>query len=140
MANIKSLRRDMAKVNEGEWRRLYLADDADDDAWLYTKGISASYQDVQTRKLNNAAKSFNGQVSKIPTALAHKVEVETAIEALFRNIRNLQLEEGGPDLTFAEFCDAIRDPAYRQLYQLAMAAAAAVGSENEEMTAEAAGN
>jgi hypothetical protein len=140
MAGIKSLRRDMAKVNEGEWRRLYLDTNPDKDGYVLTKGVSTTYQDALNRRLSSAAKSFNGQVGKIPTAQANRIEVDASIECLFRDVRGLQLDDGGTDLTFAEFCDLIRQPDYRQLFLLASAAAAAVGVAAEEATAEAVGN
>lgn len=136
MANLIAKARDVGKVQEGEWRRLFLDEDPAQDGMILTKGIDDAYRDALNRRLSKIAKAYHGNTAMIPTAALRKIDIDLHVERLFLDVRNVQGADG-QDLGFEAFCDILYDPAYLEVWHLASAAAAAVGNGVEEMKEEA---
>lgn len=139
MASIRELKRDAAKVAEGEWVRLHLDDDPDKDAWLRTLGHTDAFRDALSRRVAKVAQGFGGNAAKIPTAMARSIDIDLYSSMLFKDIRGLEDEAGKP-VDFARFCELLREPDYQPLFTLCAAAVNSVGLAHEEAKDEAAKN
>lgn len=136
MASITAVARNVDKVREGEWRRLFLDADPEQDGWILTRGVDDAYRDALNVRMASAAKAYNGKVNLVPTRLLRKIDIDLCVDRLFLDVRNVQ----GPDdqdLSFDQFCAALYQPEYQKLFDLAQAAAMSVGEDLEEQKKEA---
>lgn len=133
MANLKSFKR-ASSFKDGAWKK----PDADRDLEILTRGLTEAYYDAQESRQRKAAKGFGGDVSQLPIALKRKINVECLIDKCLMEVR--LKDDDGKDVSFDEFCDAIRDPDCVDLYNAAFTAAAMVSSDRASDAEEATGN
>lgn len=136
MAKLKDFRRNSQAFEEGEWVRVA---DEFDDLEVKVRGYTARYHDLRNAKMRRAATPYNGDVSRIPSAIADAIVLECLLACIFLDVRNLEDEHGKP-VTREGFIELLRDPDYRQLVNAVLVAAGKVGQMNELEKADAEGN
>lgn len=126
MAKLSLFRVNGAAVREGEW----IPVEDYGDLEIFTRGFGDEYSDAQARKQRQAAKSLGGDTDKLPVKVRRQINVECLIAHVVRDVRNLEHDDGSP-VSFAEFCDLLRDPDYPGLLIASFTAAAMVGTRRE---------
>lgn len=138
MAKLSQFKQNSRAIQEGEWVRV---GEEYDDLEIQTRGLTDSYYDAQASRQRRAAVSLGGDVSKLPSAIRRRINIECLIEHVLLTppVRNLQ-HDNGREVTGAEFEDMLRDPDYPELFLACFKAAAQVGQKRAEDLEEAKGN
>jgi hypothetical protein len=136
MAKLSAFRTDSAAIKGGEWIRV---GEEYDDLEILTRGITDEYLDAQATRQRRAANGFNGDVSKIPSAIRRAINVECLVLHTVIDLRNLQHDDGAP-VTLAQFQDLLRNPDYGDLVVACYKAAGQVGVRRKADSEEASGN
>lgn len=136
MAKLSAFRTDSAAIKGGEWIRV---GEEYDDLEILTRGITDEYLDAQATRQRRAASGFNGDASKIPSAIRRAINVECLIAHTVLGVRNLKHDDGR-DVTLAEFQDLLRNPDYGDLVVACFKAAGQVGVLRKADIEEAVGN
>ena len=136
MARLASFRVDHKKLEGGEWVR---PDEEFDDLEIRTRGYTDAYTDARAAKLRRAALPYGGDVSKIPNAEQRDIIADCLVAHCLLDVRNLENDDGQP-VSFARFCEMVRDPAYPDLWAAATRAPALVGRIRAGEAEDAVGN
>lgn len=134
MANFSSLKRNPTAFKEGAWKH----PDPDMDLEIQTRGLTDAYYDRQAAKHRKAAKSFGGDVDKLPLAMKRRLNIECLIAECLLDVK--MKDDDGKDVTFEEFCEAILDPDCVDLANAAFTAATMVSNERNADAKELVGN
>ena len=135
MAKLSQFKRNTKAFTEGTWKR----PDPGSDLEILSRGYTDTYYDAQASKQRAAAKGFNGDTEKLPVAIKRRINIDCLIAHVLVDVRGLEGEDGKP-VSFATFCDLIRDPDYSDLANAAFAAASMVTNEREADLADTEGN
>lgn len=135
MANLSSFKRNSVAFLEGAWKR---PDPERPEFRILTRGFTDRYHDLQSAKQRKAAKSFGGDVNKLPVATTRHINIECLIAECLIGVE-LKDDDDHP-VTFEEFCEALQDPDQVDLQNSAFTAAGMVTNERAADTKEAAGN
>ena len=136
MASISAFTINAKAEEEGAWVR---PGEEYDDLDIKTRGFTFAYRDSLANKMRRAAISLGGDTDKVPSAIKHAHVVESLIAHCLQDVRNLSNVDGSP-MTFADFCDKLRDPRYRDLLTASLKAAGMVGIIGAANVEDAAGN
>lgn len=132
---LTSLKIDSNAVDNGEWIR----PDPDQDLEILTRGFTDAYTDSRARRMRAAAKGFGGDTSKVPNAMQRTIITDALLQHVTLDVRGLTNDDGSA-VTYAQFCDAVRDAAYPELFGYAVTAASMVGQSKADDLADAVGN
>jgi hypothetical protein len=124
MAKLSKFKIIAGAILAGAWVRV--GDDFD-DMEIQTRGYTDAFNDARAANLRKAAQyAYGGDVSRIPGARFREINAECIIEYCLIDVRNVSNDDGTP-MTFADFCDALRDPAYQEIYVAVLRAIGMVG-------------
>jgi len=137
MAILRNFKQDSQAIENGEW--VPVGGDFD-DLEIQTKGMTDQYFDLQAAKLNKAARSMGGDVTRIPGKVRRQITVDCILSSLFMDVRNLYHDDAKKPVSKDEFADLLRDPDYMELVVAVMRAAGKVGQSRAEDVEEAVGN
>ena len=135
MARITAFKINSKAVETGEWIRL---GEEFDDAEVLTRGYTDAYTDAHQAKLRRAAKSMNGDATKLPIAVSRGLLIESLLQHVVLDVRGIQNADGS-NTTMAQFADYLRDPDYATLLAAVLGAAGRVGLSRDDV-ADAVGN
>lgn len=99
--------------------------------------LSFAYIDEQARLLRAAARAAGGE-DRVTSEARAKINVEAMLKTSVEDVRGLT--EGGATVTFARFCDLVREPEFGELANLALAACGVAGMIRTADMEDAAGN
>lgn len=133
-ASLDHLLIDENVFTEGKW----VQPDPDLPLRIRTKPLGDAYADKQARLQRKAAQGFNGDTSRLPTAIKRQINATCLIETALLEVEGCVI--GGQELSFEEFCDLILQPRGQKLLGLAFTAANMVTEEQAEELEEAKGN
>lgn len=136
MARLASFKIDSRAREAGEWQS---PGEEYDDLEILTRGFTDAYTDARAARLRRAAMGFGGDASKIPSGSARSITVECLITHCLLDVRGL-VDDAGGTVTFARFCDLLRDPDYADLFVAAVRAASLVGMRRAADVQDALGN
>lgn len=136
MAKLSQLRTNTAALNDGEWMLLGLEFD---DVEVKVRGQTNAFIDAQNRRLQRAARSYGGEVGRIPIAVLRKHNADLLIEHLLLDVRNLTDDAGKP-IGIDQFRELLQQPEYAEIVVACYVASRAVGKVREEETEEVKGN
>jgi hypothetical protein len=134
MIDLKSFRRDGRAMKDGAW----ISPGPEYGALeIHTAAIGPRYRDHVAAAIRAAAKKHLSE-ERIPAEVRDAINTEALIATCLMDVRGLS--DGGTPITFARFCDLIRDPEYVELNNAAFIAAGLVGRQLAEATEQAVGN
>ncbi|HEY0184124.1 MAG TPA: hypothetical protein VGC09_15050 [Rhodopila sp.] len=136
MARLNAFKVNASAIESGEWIK---PGEEYDDLEIKTRGYTDSYFDAQAQRMRRAALPFNGDINKVPVAVARDIRIECLIKHMLLDVRGL-VDDAGAPVTFDAFCGLLRDPNYGQLAVACMTAAALVGRLSAQDRADASGN
>lgn len=136
MAKLSSFKVDSNAVKQGEW---VSPGEEYDDLQILTRGFTDLYTDARAARMRRLAVGFGGDERKIPNELQREVIVDCLIKHVTLGVRNL-VDDAGQPVTFAAFCDMLRNPDYADLFKAAVNAASMVGLVARQDVADALGN
>lgn len=114
MADLKSIRRDVTRINKGEELRLFVHADPEQDVYVTARGIDRIFRDEVQRRLRDLARKYGGNVNNIPSDVARKVDIELYIDRLLTGVRGLN--DGDRRVEFEEFCKLLPEEDYLELW------------------------
>ncbi|WP_188263185.1 hypothetical protein [Azospirillum tabaci] len=117
---------------------VWMKPDPDRALRIKTKGFPDAYHDMQARQQRTAAKSFNGDVEKLPVAVKRQINAKCLIAHSLVAVENCVI--GGQELSLEEFAELIKEPRGAKLLTLAFTAATMAQEAHTAETEEAAGN
>ncbi len=136
MAKLSSFKVDSNAVEAGEWQS---PGDEYDDMEIRTRGFTDLYTDARAARMRRLAVGFGGDERKVPNKLQREVIVDCLIKHVILDVRGL-VDDAGTPVTFAAFCDLLRNPDYADLFKACVNAASMVGLQSRQDTADALGN
>ena len=136
MARLSAFKIDSKAVETGSWVR---AGEEYDDLEILTRGFTDQYTDAHQAKLRKAAKGLGGDTSKLPIAISRALLVESLLQHVILDVRNLQDGSGQP-VTMTAFAAMLSDPDYAELVSACLKAASRVGLAKADDLADAVGN
>lgn len=123
MAKLSSFRVDSKAVEEGEW----ISPGSEfDDLEIKTRGVTDAYNDARNAKMRRAAVRYGGDLAKIPSAVTRGITVESLLDHVLLDVRNIDDDSGNP-VSFAQFAEMLHSPDYIDLVVACLKAAAIVG-------------
>ncbi|MCG5239525.1 hypothetical protein MCW82_07055 [Azospirillum doebereinerae] len=105
MASLKSLKKNTAAINDGQWVSVTLDDG--DTIRVRSRGVTDAYRNAQSRQQQNAAKGFGGDVAKLPVELKRAINCRVLAEHAFLDLAGL--DDDGRAVTAEEVKDILRD-------------------------------
>ena len=135
MADLSAFRVDAKARQEGQWVRVgeeFL------DLEVLVRGLTDRYTDAVAARSRQAARSYGGDVQKLPAAIARGIVVSALCDHVLLDVRNLK--DGDRDITIDEFKQLLRDENYFELVNAVLRATALVGQARAEDLMEAVGN
>ena len=136
MAKLTSFKVDSKTVEQGEW---VSPGDEYDDLMILTRGFTDLYTDARAARMRRLAVGYGGDERKVPNKLARAAVADALIQHVLIDVKNLAKPDNTP-VTFAEFCEYIKNPDYSDLFKAAVAAAAMVGMSRKQDVQDALGN
>ncbi|EHM01157.1 hypothetical protein HMPREF9946_02232 [Acetobacteraceae bacterium AT-5844] len=140
MAKLSQFRQNSTAIIKGEWVPV---GDEFGDLEILTRGFTDEYYDAQAARQRVAARDFDGDVSRLPTATRRSINLDCLIDHVLLGVRNLEHDEGpqaGKPVTLEEFHDLLRNPDYAELVAGCFKAPARVGRRRKADLADAVGN
>lgn len=135
MAKLSQYRRDAKSFQDGSWVR----PNPDEDLEILTRGMGDAYADAQAAAQRRAAVGYGGDIEKLPVKIKRAININSLINNCLLDVRGLKGDDD-KDVSFAEFCDLIRDPDYPALASAAFVAAGMVSTATAESVKAATGN
>ena len=136
MARLSAFKIDSKMVEAGDWVRV---GEEYDDLEILTRGFTDQYTDAHQAKLRKAARGFGGDTAKLPISVSRALLVESLVQNVILDVRNLKDDAGQPVLMPA-FVALLRDPDYAELVAACLKAASRVGLAKVDDLADAVGN
>ena len=130
MARLSAFKIDSKMVESGDWVRV---GEEYDDLEILTRGFT------DQAKLRKAARGFGGDTAKLPISVSRALLVESLVQNVILDVRNLKDDAGQPVLMPA-FVALLRDPDYAELVAACLKAASRVGLAKADDLADAVGN
>lgn len=127
MASLSRFKTDLSRVNDGAWITL---GEEFGEIEIQTRGFTDTYLDSRQSRMRRAATRYGGDLQKIPQADVRAILIDLLIKHCLMDVRNLEDQNGDP-VTFALFCELLRDDQYVDLYGAALQAATQVTAERE---------
>jgi hypothetical protein len=134
MIDLKSFRRDATAMRDGDW---ISPGPEYGPLEIRTRALGPRYRDHVGAAIRAAAKQHLSE-ERIPAEVRDTIQTEALIATCLQDVRGLA--DGGTPVTFARFCDLIRDPGYGELNNAAFVAAGLVGRQQGEERDAALGN
>lgn len=134
MIDLKTFRRDGRAMRDGQW---ICPGPEYGTLEILTRAIGPRYRDHVAAAVRAAAKQHLSE-DRIPAEVRDAINTEALIATCLQDVRGLA-EEGQP-VTFARFCELIRQDDFVELNNAAFIAAGLVGRQVEQATKEAVGN
>lgn len=134
MVDISSFRRDARAMRDGAW----VSPGPEYGALeIFTRAIGHRYRDHVAAATRAAAKQYLSE-ERIPAEVRDGIATEALITCCLLDVRGLS--DNGQPVTFARFCDLIRDPAFGELNNASFICAGLVGRQQGEERDAALGN
>lgn len=135
MVDVSSFKRDARAMRDGEW-----INPGPEYGGLEIKcrALAHQYLDAQAAKLRAAARGYDDDVSRVPSEVRGRINIDCLIEHGLLDVRGLT--DGGEPIGFAEFCELLRDPGAGELTSLAFTCCGRVGRQRAADLQAAAGN
>lgn len=134
MVDISSFRRDARAMRDGAWIK---PGPEYGPLEIHTRAMGPRFRDALAANLRAAAKQHLTE-DRIPSEVREQITTDALIEHCLLDVRGIT--ENGAPITFARFCELIRDPAFAELNNAAFIAAGLVGRQQQEQADAALGN
>ncbi|MDO9712456.1 hypothetical protein [Paracraurococcus lichenis] len=135
MVELARFEQNYTAITEGAWIRV---GEEYGDLEIQTRGFTDQYTDAQTRRQRQAAKAYEGDVSRLPVALRRKINIDCLCDFVLMGVRNLTVQ--GTPVDFPTFCNLLKDPRYAPLVEASFRAVNRVGQQLEADIEDAVGN
>ena len=122
MAKLSAFRADTRAIESGEW---IAPGEEFDDLEILTRGYTDAYRDAFAAATRKAGRKFNGDTNRIPSADQRSIMVDALIEHVVLDVRNLA-DDDGNSISIDGFRNVLRDPAYPDVLNAVLRAAAQI--------------
>ena len=134
MVDIATFKRDARAMREGEW---VSPGEEYGDLEIQCRALAYDYLDLQRAMIKRAAREAGGE-DRIPSEVMARINTDCLIEKGLLGVRGLT--EGGVPVSFARFCEMLRNPGYGELTNVAFIACSKVGRQKAAEAEDAVGN